>query len=572
MTEPAMPVPASARPLLWTLAFWPLAFLLVVKLVALRVTPGLTAFYALHQDQWLLLALAALAALSFLPAARKVAPFNLSGRAVAILSATLGLLAYAGHTLLLGGHDLTRDEQMATFDAGIFASGKLIQPIPAAWQGQAEALNTMFMLPVTHPTAWVSAYLPGNAALRALVGMLGDAALTGPLLTALAALFLWKCARLLWPEDREAAVVSLAMLALSGQVLMTGMTAYAMPAHLCANLLWLWLFLQDRRRLDIAALLVGFVATGLHQPVFHPLFVAPWLFVLLREGAWRRLALLVGGYGVIGLFWLAWPMLIQPLVTGPHSVTVDGGTDILTRVKFLLAHNGGSLPFMANNLLRFVGWQPVLFLPLFFAGWVVARQDRRAAALAGGLVLTALAMELLLPYQGHGFGYRYLHGLIGSGALLAGFGWRSLAAWHQRLRPAFISAALATVVIMLPVQAAMAHRFYAPYAAAEAKIARSGTDYAVIGAQDGPYAVDFVHNRADLTNRPIRLIAEMVSNPAALAQRICRPGVRVAIPQAAFFAPMDQLFGAEPSTAPGAKGKEVAAALTTAGCTVIPLN
>ena len=572
MTEPATPAPASARPLLWTLAFWPLALLSVVKLVALRVEPGLTAFYALHQDQWLLLAVVTLTALCALPAVRRIAPFDLSGRVVAMLSAALGLLAYAGHYLLLAGYELSRDEQMANFDARIYASGKLVQPIPIESQLLADAQSPIAMLPVSHPVAWISAYLPGNSLLRALFGMLGDAALTGPLLTALAAIFLWKCARLLWPDDRETAVVSLAMLALSGQVLMAGMTAYAMPAHLCANLLWLWLFLQNRRRLDIAALLVGFVATGLHQPVFHPLFVAPWLFVLLRKGAWRRLALFVSGYGVISLFWLAWPLLTQTLIVGPQSVTLAEGTDIVSRIRFLLNHNGGSLPFMASNLLRFVAWQPVVFLPLFCAGWVVARQDRDAMALAGGLVLTALAMELLLPFQGHGFGYRYFHGLLGNGALLAAFGWRSLALWHERLRPIFVRAGIATVIIILPTQATMALHFYAPYAAADARIAASGADYAVIGERDARYALDLAHNRADLSNRPIRLVADLISDPAALAQRICRPGVRVAVPQATFYAPIDQLFGAKPSPAPGEQGKVVAAALNTAGCTIVPLN
>jgi hypothetical protein len=35
-------------------------------------------------------------------------------------------------------------------------------------------------------------------------------------------------------------------------------------------------------------------------------------------------------------------------------------------------------------------------------------------------------MFILLPYQGHGWGYRYLHGLIGSLSLLAGYGWIAL--------------------------------------------------------------------------------------------------------------------------------------------------
>ena len=65
------------------------------------------------------------------------------------------------------------------------------------------------------------------------------------------------------------------------------MTAYAMPAHLCFNLLWLRLFLADRRRADLGAIAVGFIATGLHQPLFHPMFVAPFMLMLLLERNWR---------------------------------------------------------------------------------------------------------------------------------------------------------------------------------------------------------------------------------------------------------------------------------------------
>jgi hypothetical protein len=36
------------------------------------------------------------------------------------------------------------------------------------------------MLPVNHPAAWVSGYLPGNALLRAGVGLVADPAWTIP--------------------------------------------------------------------------------------------------------------------------------------------------------------------------------------------------------------------------------------------------------------------------------------------------------------------------------------------------------------------------------------------------------
>ncbi len=53
-------------------------------------------------------------------------------------------------------------------------------------------------------------------------------------------------ARRIWPEDAWAPVMAGIFLAISPQVLITGMTAYSMPAHLFLNLLWLALYLARR--------------------------------------------------------------------------------------------------------------------------------------------------------------------------------------------------------------------------------------------------------------------------------------------------------------------------------------
>src|SRR3546814_1850670 len=92
---------------------------------------------------------------------------------------------------------------------------QLVAPLPAQWWDHADALNTMYMFITDHREAWASAYLPVNAALRALVGWVAVPTLTGPLLTLLGALALWACARRIWPENREAAVVALLLYARS---------------------------------------------------------------------------------------------------------------------------------------------------------------------------------------------------------------------------------------------------------------------------------------------------------------------------------------------------------------------
>ena len=61
-----------------------------------------------------------------------------------------------------------------------------------------------------------------------------------------------------------------------------------MSAHLAFNLIWLWCFLRGDRKGDAGAIIAGFIATGLHQLLFHPLFVAPFLAHLWLTGERRR--------------------------------------------------------------------------------------------------------------------------------------------------------------------------------------------------------------------------------------------------------------------------------------------
>lgn len=555
----------------WTLIA-PAAITLVLTLAGLGAERGLTRYYAIRQDlPLLLLGLVILAFAAFRPDAG-AAPPKAGTRRIGLLAAVLGLIAYVGHYLVLLGYSSSRDEQLADFDSRIFASGKLIEPLAEQWRDRADLLNVSFLTPVSHPGGLVSAYLPGNAALRALLGLIGDAALTGPLLLAGSIGLLWFCARRIWPDNREPAIVAVAMLALSGQALFAAMTAYAMPAHLFFNLLWLALFQRDRRISDFAALAAGFIATGLHQPVFHPLFVAPWLALLLVERRWGRATCFAMGYAAIGLFWLGWPAWIGSLVTTPASITGVEGTDYLARLRFLIQGNEAALPLMADNLLRFFVWQHVLLLPLLCAAAMALRHDRRALALAGGLVLTLAAMALLLPYQGHGFGYRYFHGLLGSTALLAGFGWQRLAPVYPALRGVLIRSSAAVAVLVLPVQAWFAHGLYAPYARISAQLNASGADYVLLSSKDAAFSADLVLNRADLSNRPLRLDAMFATDPQALATWLCRSRPQVALPSDRLYVPVDAIFATQPSGEANARAARWTPLLTAAGCTVKKLE
>src|SRR3546814_7908570 len=76
-----------------------------------------------------------------------------------------------------------------------------------------------------------------------------------------------------------------------------------------------------------------------------------------------------------------------------------------------------------------MAWNNVLLLPLAALGVLQLRwrtMFARDASIVLPLTITCILGLLLLVYQGHGWGYRYLHGLIGAFCLLGGFGWMRL--------------------------------------------------------------------------------------------------------------------------------------------------
>ena len=200
------------------------------------------------------------------------------------------------------------------------------------------------------------------------------------------------------------------------------------------------------------------------------------------------------------------------------------------------------------------------------------RKDRAALTLAVGFVAPIVVMALLLPYQGHGFGYRYVHQVLGNAALLAGYGWQALAPLHARLRPVLVRAMVASLGLLLPMQCWLAYAMYAPYAHASARLSASGADYAIVGADDVPFALDLVLNRADLTNRPIRLSATDIDDPDVLAAHICHKGVTIAMPDERFYDEAEAYYHAPH---PGYAAKRIAEdgpSYTNAGCRIIVLH
>jgi hypothetical protein len=415
---------------------------------------------------------------------------------------------WAGAHLIYQDFGLAVDEFMAEFDARIIARGHLLASVAPEWRDLVPALQPIFRLELPENAVWSSAYLPMNAAIRAIFVLLGAPALAGVVLAGLAIIAVFAVARRLWPDRPDAAVVATALLACSSQFVITAMTPYAMTAHLALNMIWLWLFLRDTRGAHALAAVAAFAACGLHQMIFHPLFAAPFIVSLLRARRWKLAGYYVAVYGAIGLFWVLYWTIVLHSVQAPMAQTADVGIHhFLERIAGMSHLGPGGIVFMTLNLLRFLAWQTPLIIPLAFVGLMAERDSSRTIIdLAIGMALTLVAMLVLMPFQGHGWGYRYLHGFLGGLALMAAQGWIRVSDRDEKASrtPALVLAAsvVVSLVVVLPWQAYQVRALVTPYASAVAAIERAKADVVIVDPTDIWYGDDLVRNDPFLRTSP----------------------------------------------------------------------
>jgi hypothetical protein len=504
--------PRSMDPIVRLAMTW---MLLVILLFGLGTPPfgssrALTEVFLNEQDRPVLIVCivlwaAAVFAVNRLPAPK---PSWLDGgrRTAFILAALVGLVAVVGASLVYAGYALSMDEFMATFDAAIFRHGVSLAPLAPEWRPFLSALQPIFRLDVPGHTHWVSSYLPVNALFLAAGALVGAPHLPNAVWAAIAVLGVFGVARRLWPDRPDAAIVAAVLLASSSQLLVMAMTPYAMTAHLALNLVWLWLVLRGGRLGHGAAALTAFLATGLHQMIFHPLFAAPFVLQMWLDRRWRVAAFHTAVYAVVCLFWiLYWSLLLRHAGLAPQASTAGGGSLLQWGMLLLGTFDGGGTALMAKNLLRFVAWQNPLAAALAGIAILPALRAGVPRALVLGFVLTVAATFILLPYQGHGWGYRYVHGLLGNVCLLAAFGWIRLtgdAAARPALHRLFAAAAAVSLLVLFPIHAWQAHQWVLPYVRAEREIQQTPADVVIVDRRGLWYGLDLIRNDPFLQSSP----------------------------------------------------------------------
>ncbi len=417
---------------------------------------------------------------------------------MAALAFAVGAAGFAG---VFHSHALSMDEWMADFQAAIFAEGKIAAPLPAEWQPFEAQLRPIFVVHDPQAHTWMSAYLPVYAAMRAAASLFGAAPLLNPLLAAASVLLLAGVAARLWPARPERRLLAAGLLLSSPQFLITSMTAYAMPAHLCCNLAWLWLFTRPGARGKLLAPFVGLLAIGLHQPNVHLLFAFPFCLRLVRERRWRWAAYFGSTYCVALAGWLGWWRWVRP--TG---LTESAGTMGWPDAQHWLVE--------PMNFTLLFSWQSTVL------GVLVALSLRRWRTLPPLVQDAALSCALLFGFhiffgqtQGHGWGNRYLYPALGCLVLVAVAGWDELCAL---LTPAmarrFAAASMAvSLFIAFPLRAMHAEEFARPFAQASAALRAVPAGVVLMEPFPGWYAWDLFRNDPFLRSSPKIMRATRIS-------------------------------------------------------------
>lgn len=438
-----------------------------------------------------------------------------SPRIVGGLILVFALIAWAGRYWLFGDYALSRDEEVAEFAARAMRDGFLGRPIPPEWIAYRRAIMPEFFSPFGADKYWTAAYLPLNAGFRALCGLIGDPNLAGPVLLIVGLFALWRAALRLFPGRIDAVAVTMLMALTSAQLLVTGMTPYAMTAHFALNMLWLALVLRDDRLGHALAGIVVLLLAGVHQYHYPLVFLAPFLLWFALGRRWGALIFHAAMIAFAVAIWAKlWPHLLIDWYGPPADVRPSAG--VADKMGSLVERLEKWRPLL--HLSRFLAWNNLLLVPLAAVGlWRMGwREALRGERVALPLGLGALGMAALAIDQGYGWGYRYLHGFIGSFALLAGFGWIGLRRSDSRALWASVLVALLTGSFLM----ARAHDYVAPYAAAHRRIMASGADVVLVDPRGGRYVTDIVRGRdGEPLGHPVTLNLAMLD--AADVDRLC---------------------------------------------------
>lgn len=423
-------------------------------------------------------------------------PFKGWKPSIVLIALVVLMVTWVGTFAVFRNYALSMDEFGADFQARLFAAGQYQVTVPEEWQPYVKSLTPTFIRynPETH--GWVSSYLPGNAAWRSLFVWIGVPSLANPLLAALTVLFLAATARNIWPGDHTKARLCALLISSSAAFIITSMTAYAWPAHLCLNVLWLYFYTRNDRIGYGLTPWVGIAAMSLHQPIAHALFATPFLLRLLWRRQWLWSLYFLGVYclGILGCaYWLELIALPGAVSQGLWAFYFD----------WLYA-----LVMESAYVIVLVAWQSPILTFLFLLSWNVQNKDR-------GDFFNDLRWSCLItfffywfsPNQGHGWGGRYFYPVWGNVVLLSVLGWDRLKEVMSEgmARTLLLAGLMFAWLVQIPLRGWQVQQFVEPYARANAFLKSLPADAIILDTEGVWYACDLIRNGPRLDASHMRL-------------------------------------------------------------------
>jgi len=415
------------------------------------------------------------------------------------------IVTFIGTLLVFHNYPLCMDEYASEFQAAIFLSGKLRAVVAQPWQEFANSLAPIFT--VYNPTlhSWYQGYLPVYAAIKTLFLSFGIASATNPVLAALSVIFMGLAVTNIWPQEKNAPCLAMLLLMSSSQFLITSMTGYSMPAHLSLNLIWFYCYTHNQKHVELLLPYIGVIALGVHNPFVHGLFVAPFLLRILRERPWKFSFYVCTVYLLGSLFWLGYWKFVtpQPALEFNNHVTIFSFPGL---IQFFI--------IQPVNIFLTLSWQSLaITLLAFFA----IRNWRKLSSLHrdlfGGFVLTFGFYLFFNLDQGHGWGYRYIYGVLGNLILLAMAGWyeiRETIGVEKAVNFLIVTLAFA-LFVQFPIRCMQVESFVRPFASAMRYLQNRPESFILLDETKIWYSQDFIRNDPFLHHWPKFLFSRRLS-------------------------------------------------------------
>jgi len=432
----------------------------------------------------------------------EIAPLWLSNSTRTRLLISLGVLVVTalGTHVVFHNYPFVDDEYSGLFQAVIYSHGVRTATVPPEWCRWIASL-TPTSIAIVRPCTWQLAYLPVHSFIRGAFMAVRMDTFAEPVLAALSVLLVGLISQRVWPERASRAVLSALFLAASTQFLVMAMTPFAMTAHLFFSLLWLWLYVQQDRWALILLPWIGVLALGLHSPIPHALFVAPFFVRFLVQKRFGAAAYLSGIYAVGLLFWTG-RFGLTPAPTAFSVVTPSTVSTLAVSVATHPVFNGLTT---AMSLTLLSSWSiAIALLAVLVSLALWTRLDGFTRWIALSLLCTIFGRAFFSGIQGAGWGNRYAFAVLGNFAILAAVGTEFIAeAVGPRRTYSLVAVALVVaILVQLPLRGIQAERIVRPYYQTSSWMEHYPADAVIFDPSAVRYGRQMVRNDPFLRNSP----------------------------------------------------------------------